>query len=116
MDSLAARTALAQGQVGQTAVNIGVVWIVVAVVVVLLLIALVVGLVTARRRRVNLRADRPDQTPDKPREVYRGTGAISFSAGTGTAERPAPPAGDGTADPASNGLAPAPPATPAPPV
>ncbi|MDT7671143.1 MAG: fused signal recognition particle receptor, partial [Pseudonocardiales bacterium] len=116
MDSLAARTALAQGQVGQTAVNIGVVWIVVAVVVVLLLIALVVGLVTARRRRVNLRADRPDQTPDKPREVYRGTGAISFSAGTGTAERPAPPAGDGTADPASNGLAPAPPAKPAPPV
>ncbi|MDT7606769.1 MAG: fused signal recognition particle receptor [Pseudonocardiales bacterium] len=116
MDSLAARTALAQGQVGQTAVNIGVVWIVVAVVVVLLLIALVVGLVTARRRRVNLRADRPDQTPDKPREVYRGTGAISFSAGTGTAERPAPPAGAGTADPASNGLAPAPPAKPAPPV
>jgi len=94
MDSFATSAVLAQGQVGQTAGNVAVVWIVVAVVVVLL-VALVVGLLAARRRRVNLRADRAEPTPGRP-EGYKNTGAISFSAGTGTLDRPdtAPPAPD----------------------
>jgi len=92
MDSFAASTALAQGQVGQTVSNIAVVWIVVAVVLLLLLIVLVVGLVMSRRRRVSLREERPEPPPGAPREGYRGTGEISFSAGSSTLERPAPPA------------------------
>jgi len=90
MDSFATSTVLAQGQVGQTAGNVAVVWIVVTVVVVLLLVALVVGLLVARRRRVNLRAARPEPTPGRP-ERYQGTGAINFSAGTGTLDRPTAP-------------------------
>ena len=90
------QTVLAQGQVGQTAGNVAVVWIVVAVVVVLLLVALVVGLLVARRRRVNLRAARPEPTPGRP-ERYQGTGAINFSAGTGTLDRPTAPATPETA-------------------
>jgi len=90
MDSFATPTLLAQGPVTQTAGNATAVWIVVAVVV-LLLVALVVGLVVARRRRVNLRSDRPERAPGAPREGYQGTGAISFSAGTGTLDRPTAP-------------------------
>jgi fused signal recognition particle receptor len=92
------QTVLAQGQVGQTAGNVAVVWIVVTVVVVLLLVALVVGLLVARRRRVNLRAARPEPTPGRP-ERYQGTGAINFSAGTGTLDRPTAP--DAPAAPAA---------------
>jgi fused signal recognition particle receptor len=97
MDSLAAPPVLAQGQPGQavqTLLNVGVVWIVVAVVVVLLLVALVARLVTARRRKVSLREERPE-TPDEPpaRRGYQGAGPISFSAGTGTLDRPDAPTG-----------------------
>ena len=90
MDSFATSAVLAQGPLGQTAGNVAVVWIVVAVVVVLLLVALVVGLLGARRRRVNLRADRPEPALGRP-EGYQNTGGISFSAGTGTLDRPAAP-------------------------
>jgi fused signal recognition particle receptor len=100
MDSLAgspvlAHEPLAQGQVGQLVANVGVVWIVVAVVVLLLLIALVVGLLTARRRKVSLRDEQPDApetTDGRPpeRRGYQGAGPISFSAGTGTVDRPTP--------------------------
>ncbi|HEY2206679.1 MAG TPA: signal recognition particle-docking protein FtsY [Pseudonocardia sp.] len=72
--------------------NLATVWIVVAVVVLLLLVVLVVGLVTARRRRVSLREEQPEQPEQKPREGYRSTGQISFSAGTSTLEPPAKPA------------------------
>jgi fused signal recognition particle receptor len=63
-------------------------WLVAVLVVAVLLVVLVVGLVAARRRRVSLRNE---QRPDKPAQGYRSTGQISFSAGTSTLQRPAPP-------------------------
>ncbi|HWN35734.1 MAG TPA: hypothetical protein VNP03_23495, partial [Pseudonocardia sp.] len=113
MDSFATSAVLAQGPLGQTAGNVAVVWIVVAVVVVLLLVALVVGLLAARRRRVNLRADRPEPAPGRP-EGYQNTGGISFSAGTGTLDRPAAPPVPAAAPPAPDAAAPVPAAAPAP--
>ena len=112
MDSIVVPSALAPGQLAQSAVNIVTVWIVVAVVLVVLLLALIVGLVTARRRRVSLREEEPqpeEPKPDAARKRYQGTGQISFSAGTSTVDRPKTP----TAEPAKP--APPTPAKPAPP-
>jgi fused signal recognition particle receptor len=86
-------------------VQSNVLWIALAVVLALLIVALVVGLLVSRRRRVSLgEKDRPES--GTPREGYRSSGQISFSAGGGadTLDRPRP----------APGAEPGPPAEPSP--
>jgi fused signal recognition particle receptor len=94
----------------------GVLWIVLAVVLALILVALIVGLVVSRRRKVSLREEQQPPSSEAPRERYRSTGQITFSAGTGTVDKPRPAAAE-PRPPAPAPPAPAPkPAEPAPPV
>jgi fused signal recognition particle receptor len=115
-DSTSAPTTLAQGS---PVLQVGVVWIVVAVVLLVLLLTLVVGLVRSRRRRVSLRAERPEGG-EQGRTGYQSSGQINFSAGTGTLEappprapaEPPPPAPDAATAPPTEPPAPAPTARP----
>jgi fused signal recognition particle receptor len=115
-DTTSAPTVLAQGS---QVLQVGVVWIVVTVVLLVLLLVLVVGLVGSRRRRVNLRSERPEGG-QQARTDYQSSGQITFSAGAGTLEappprapaEPAPPAPDAATAPPTEPAAPAPTAAP----